>query len=61
MTPLTITVTAALAVTACSHSSQASSATYQRRELEIPVRDGTRLFAVALIPRAPHGPLPIIL
>ncbi|MGN6391929.1 MAG: CocE/NonD family hydrolase [Gemmatimonadales bacterium] len=34
---------------------------YQRRELTIPVRDGTRLFAVALVPRHVTGPLPILL
>lgn len=34
---------------------------FERRELSIPVRDGTRLFAVALLPRHPAGPLPILL
>ena len=36
-------------------------ATYQRRELTIAVRDGTSLFAVALIPAGTTAPLPIIL
>ncbi|HEV8124749.1 MAG TPA: CocE/NonD family hydrolase [Gemmatimonadales bacterium] len=39
----------------------AQSSRYQRRELTIPMRDGIRLFAVALIPQAATGPLPIIL
>lgn len=34
---------------------------YERRELTIPVRDGTRLFTVALIPKGSREPLPIIL
>src|SRR6478672_2630985 len=34
---------------------------YERRELTIPVRDGTKLFAVALIPQEMKQPLPIIL
>ena len=36
-------------------------AEYERRELTIPVRDGTRLFAVALIPKGTSEPLPILL
>lgn len=34
---------------------------YERRELQIPMRDGVRLFAVALIPKAASAPLPILL
>jgi putative CocE/NonD family hydrolase len=34
---------------------------YERRELSIPVRDGTTLFAVALIPKNHTTPLPILL
>src|SRR5262250_1863820 len=34
---------------------------YERRELSIPVRDGIRLFAVALIPKDQTSPLPIML
>jgi uncharacterized protein len=34
---------------------------YERRELSIPVRDGTTLFAVALIPKGSQAPLPILL
>jgi putative CocE/NonD family hydrolase len=36
-------------------------ARYERRELTIPVRDGTKLFAVVLIPTGASEPLPIIL
>jgi putative CocE/NonD family hydrolase len=36
-------------------------AAYQRRELSIPMRDGTRLFAVSLVPSQQTEPLPIIL
>ncbi|MEO8029836.1 MAG: CocE/NonD family hydrolase, partial [Gemmatimonadota bacterium] len=35
--------------------------TYERRELTIPVRDGVKLFAVALIPKGAHEALPIML
>jgi uncharacterized protein len=34
---------------------------YERRELTIPVRDGTALFAVALLPKNATNPLPILL
>lgn len=34
---------------------------YERHELTIPARDGTRLFAIALIPKNPRQPLPILL
>ena len=34
---------------------------YERRELTIPMRDGVRLFAVALAPRGATRPLPILL
>ncbi|MEO7963738.1 MAG: CocE/NonD family hydrolase [Gemmatimonadaceae bacterium] len=34
---------------------------YERRELSIPMRDGTKLFAIALIPTRTGAPLPIIL
>ncbi|MEO8201228.1 MAG: CocE/NonD family hydrolase [Gemmatimonadota bacterium] len=37
------------------------AASYDRRELRIPVRDGITLFAVALIPKGAHDPLPIML
>ena len=39
----------------------ARSAGYQRRLLTIPMRDGTKLFAVALIPNAASQALPILL
>jgi putative CocE/NonD family hydrolase len=34
---------------------------FERRELTIPVRDGVKLFAVALVPRSMPQPLPIML
>ena len=34
---------------------------FERRELTIPVRDGTKLFAVALVPSSMPQPLPIML
>ena len=34
---------------------------YERRELSIPMRDGTHHFAVALLPRGSTAPLPILL
>jgi putative CocE/NonD family hydrolase len=34
---------------------------YERRELTIPMRDGVKLFAVALVPRGATQPLPILL
>ncbi len=36
-------------------------AAYERRELTIPVRDGTPLFAIALLPKGTRQPLPIML
>ena len=33
---------------------------YERRELTIPMRDGVKLFTVALIPKGAHEPLPIL-
>ncbi|MES2306333.1 MAG: CocE/NonD family hydrolase [Gemmatimonadota bacterium] len=38
-----------------------ASTTYERKELSIPMRDGTLHFAVALIPKGATGPLPILL
>jgi putative CocE/NonD family hydrolase len=40
---------------------QPAATAVERRELTIKVRDGVTLFAVALVPRAPRGPLPIML
>jgi uncharacterized protein len=56
-------VAVAAAVTSLVAQSGAPRApgAFERRELTIPVRDGTRLFAVALIPTGAHGPLPIML
>ena len=34
---------------------------FERRELTIPVRDGVKLFAVALVPKSMAAPLPIML
>ena len=42
-------------------SAQTVAAQYERRELSIPVRDGVKLFAVALTPKSTTSPLPIIL
>jgi len=42
-------------------ASAQDTAAYDRRELTIPVRDGIELFAVALVPKAAPGPLPILL
>ena len=39
---------------------QLPSAVFERRELTIPMRDGVKLFAVALIPRGATAPLPIM-
>jgi predicted acyl esterase len=50
---------AAIVPAARAHAQQATE--YERRELTIPVRDGSRLFAVALIPKDVSQPLPIIL
>jgi uncharacterized protein len=53
-----------LSVGACSPTERADGGQaiqYERRELTIPVRDGTKLFAVALIPKGTHLPLPIVL
>ena len=51
---------AILALTPACASAQ-RDAGYERRELSIPMRDGVRLFAVALIPKVARAPLPIIL
>jgi hypothetical protein len=53
--------TAALAPAAPAAAQQATGPEYERRELTIPVRDGTRLFAVALLPKGASQPLPILL
>ena len=62
---LGIVVAGALAAAAPSLAAQSSAprapAAFERRELTIPVRDGTKLFAVALIPTGAHAPLPIML
>ena len=42
-------------------TAHAQSVTYERRELTIPMRDGTTHSAIALIPAEAHTPLPIIL
>ena len=57
--------TVALAFGAIATDARAQSPSpnqqYERRELTIPVRDGTKLFAIALIPAGSRDPLPIIL
>jgi predicted acyl esterase len=42
-------------------SASSQDPTFERRELTIPMRDGTSLFAVALVPVKQSAPLPIIL
>lgn len=49
------------AVVAIARGYLPRSTGYERRELTIPMRDGIRLFAVALIPRGTTNPLPILL
>lgn len=44
-----------------AQTSGQSQTTYERRELSIPMRDGTRHFAVALIPAGAREALPVIL
>ena len=45
----------------CSQTPDSKSELYDRAEIFIPVRDGTRLFAVTLTPRHATAPLPILL
>jgi putative CocE/NonD family hydrolase len=65
--PLTIRVLLSVALCGAAALAPAARAgaqlptAYERRELTIPVRDGTKLFAIALIPTGPSRPLPIIL
>ena len=37
------------------------AAEYDRRELLVPMRDGVKLVAIALVPRGAHPPLPVLL
>jgi putative CocE/NonD family hydrolase len=56
--------TAVLAFTflaSAAHSDAPQAPAFERRELTIPMRDGTKLFAIALIPAAASQPLPIML
>ncbi|HEY4100413.1 MAG TPA: CocE/NonD family hydrolase [Gemmatimonadales bacterium] len=50
-----------LATGNCSRPGRSSALQFDRAELVIPMRDGTRLFAVTLTPRHASGPLPILL
>lgn len=54
-------VHALLATLAACEAPPLLRTTYERRELQIPMRDGVVLTAVALIPRPAPGPLPILL
>ncbi|HEX3274546.1 MAG TPA: CocE/NonD family hydrolase [Gemmatimonadales bacterium] len=54
---LTVLITALLPLPAGAQQ----PLSYARRELAIPMRDGVHLFAVALLPKAAAGPLPILL
>ncbi len=58
---LTIGLLSALTLAAAAPALPQSPAEYERRELTIPMRDGTTHFAVALIPQHADRPLPIIL
>src|ERR1051326_8454548 len=61
MKPLLLLIVAAATMATTQDASRQAPA-YERRELRIPMRDGTHLFAVALIPRDRSGPpLPILL
>lgn len=53
----------ALGMLTTAHTARlhAAAPEYERRELTIPMRDGVRLFAVALVPKAATKPLPILL
>ncbi|HTI03673.1 MAG TPA: CocE/NonD family hydrolase [Gemmatimonadales bacterium] len=59
MKPSLILILAAASM-ATSHDGHRQAPVYERRELRIPMRDGTELFAVALLPRD-TAPLPILL
>ncbi|HEX6536812.1 MAG TPA: CocE/NonD family hydrolase [Gemmatimonadaceae bacterium] len=52
---------AVLCASGAARADAQRATSYERRELTIPVRDGTRLFAVALIPEGARQPLPILL
>ncbi len=54
-------LTASLITLAIAPARAQQGTEYERRELSIPVRDGTTLFAVALIPKNSTQPLPILL
>src|ERR1051325_4949001 len=55
MKPLLLLIVAAATMATTQDASRQAPA-YERRELRIPMRDGTHLFAVALIPRDTSGP-----
>ncbi len=50
-----------LAIGALAPTVSASAQEFERRQLTIPVRDGAKLYAVALVPKQSTQPLPIIL
>ena len=54
-------LTASLITLAIAPARAQQATEYERRELSIPVRDGTTLFAVALVPKNSTQPLPILL
>jgi putative CocE/NonD family hydrolase len=58
---LTLSLLLATASLGCSRAADANGARYDRAEVSIPMRDGTRLFAVTLTPRGVTAPLPILL
>lgn len=58
---LSVVVLASVTTPVITPSGAQQATTYERRELSIPVRDGVKLFAVALFPTPLRNPLPIIL
>lgn len=50
-----------IALLSAAFASPLRAGEYERRELTIPMRDGVRLFAVALVPSNAKEPLPILL
>jgi hypothetical protein len=56
-----VALSAAALVPAAARANAQQATGYERRELSIPVRDGTTLFAIALIPKGASEALPIML
>jgi hypothetical protein len=56
-----LAISLVLATGNCSRPGRPSALQFNRAEVTIPMRDGTRLFAVTLMPRHANGALPIVL